>query len=80
MEVRVANEPVFNVFMLRALEEKIKLSELEFYYEDMRLECDPWCGIDAPTNLELGVNNKINNQILNLSYKKMERWLYPSIL
>jgi hypothetical protein len=75
MQVRVANQLTQDAFVLRVLEEKLSQDEIEFYWEDIKLEFNREFGLIAPD----GVNSdniclfaKMTEDIVKLGYANMK--------
>ena len=71
LEVRIANEVPFNIFVLRVMEEVISASEIEFYSENVRLNWDEYLGVELLNeNDEFGVNLPVINKIIHIGAEK----------
>lgn len=73
MEVKVANELVQDAFVLRLMEEKLSSDEVEFYWENVKLEFDDELGLIAPNGFEEPcLHAKMTEAILKIGYAHMK--------
>ena len=69
--VKIANEVPFNIFALRVVEDIIDINDIEFYWEDIKLNFDKYLGIELPeSNSEFGVHLPVVNKIIKTGYQK----------
>lgn len=73
MTVATASELCFMTFGLKALEDKIPLNEIEFYFEEEKLNFHPFCGIEEPKNRTLGFFSEVIDTAIKVGYQKMRR-------
>lgn len=69
--IKTSNELYMLVFGLRVLEEKIPIDEVEFYFEDDKLEFDPCLGILDQKDKNLGFFTEVSEKAIMAGYKKM---------
>lgn len=73
IEVRFANEAVLDAFVLRVMQDKFPASEIEFYFEETKLEFDECLGLIIPDDMDdFGIHYEMTNKILKLGYAKMK--------
>lgn len=70
--VATASELCLMVFGLRVFEEKIPIDEIEFYFEDKKLDFHPHLGIYDPDNHEIGFFTQTCEKALRLGFQKMK--------
>ncbi len=72
-EVFICNEAVLNMFELRIFEDKIDISEVEFYVEEEKLNHDKYVGVDEWKTYrgEYLFFADVTDRILKLGYQKM---------
>lgn len=71
--IKTSSELYLLVFGLRVLEEKIPIDEAEFYFEDDKLEFDPYLGILDPDNRQLGFYTNTVESAIKVGYEKRKR-------
>jgi hypothetical protein len=59
-------------FALRTIEGVIPENEIEFYYEDEKLDFDMCLGIQNPKGTRLGFFSEVMEKSLNAGYKNMK--------
>lgn len=69
--VKTASELYMMVFCLRIMEGKIAAEDVEFYFEDHKLEFDPHLGICDPDHCGFGVYSAVAERCLLLGYQKL---------
>lgn len=75
IEVLISNEMVMNAFELRIFEDKIDISEVEFYIEDEKIINNKYCGFEEWKTYkeEHLLFSDIIDKIIKLGYAKMRR-------
>lgn len=71
--VKTSSELYMMVFGLRVLEDKISADEVEFYFEDDKLEFSPYFGILEPMDKNLGFYSEVTDKGIKAGYEKMKR-------
>lgn len=69
--VKTASELCLLVFGLRVFEESLSIDEVEFYFEDRKLEFHPYLGICNPDDYDFGFYHQVCDRAMRLGYKKM---------
>lgn len=69
--VKTTSELCLLVFGLRVFEERLSIDEVEFYFEDRRLEFHPYLGICDPDDCDFGFYHQVCDRAVILGYKKM---------
>lgn len=70
--INTSNELVLMTFALRTIEGIIPENEIEFYYEDEKLDFDMCLGIQNPKGTRLGIFSEVVEKSLNAGYKNMK--------
>ena len=71
LAIQTASELCLMVFGLRVIEEKIPIDEVEFYFEDSKLNFDPYLGICDPEDKTIGFYSDVCSETLKIGYQKM---------
>ena len=71
--IKVSSELYLLVFGLRALEEKISVDEVEFYFEDNKLDFHPCLGILDPDDQRIGFYSEVIDKAVKVGYEKMRK-------
>lgn len=77
--IKTSSELYLLAFGLRVLEDKIPIDEVEFYFEDDKLEFDPYLGILDPENKKLGFFVDVTEKALKVGYEKRMRNIKKTI-
>lgn len=72
-EYRTSSELCLSVFSLRVFEEKISMYDIEFYFEDEKLEFDQYKGIKIPEGKQLGFISEVTRKAVKLGIEKLIR-------
>ena len=79
VEVRFSTEAVLDVFVLRVMEDKIPMNEVEFYYKDpsvpydIQMKFNEFMGLEIPDGVDnIGVRCSMTEKIIQLGYKKIK--------
>lgn len=79
MEVRFSNETVLDAFVLRVMQDRFPMNEIEFYYKDhdmeadLQMRCDKYHALEIPDGIKrIGTRYDMTNQILKLGYEKLK--------
>ena len=71
--IETSNENVLTAFAMYALAGKIDVSDIEFYFEDEKLEFDPILGLQNPKGKQMGIYQEIMDKSLKYSYERMKK-------
>ena len=71
IEIKISSELYILVFGLRILEGKIPIDEVEFYFEDNKLEFHPYLGILDPDDKIIGFYSGVIDKAVRVGYEKM---------
>ena len=71
--IKTSSELYLSVFGLRVMEERISADEVEFYFEDEKLEFDIYLGISMPKNKTMGFFAEVTEKAVVTGYKNMKR-------
>lgn len=71
--IKISSELYLSVFGLRVMEGKISADEVEFYFEDEKLEFDIYFGISMPKNQIMGFFAEVTEKAVVTGYKNMKR-------
>lgn len=71
--IKTSNELYLSVFCMRVMEGKISADEVEFYFEDEKLEFDIYFGVSMPKNRTMGFFAEVANKSINAGYNNMKR-------
>jgi len=71
--IKISSEICLHVFILRLLENDIPIDNVEFYYEDEKLEFDPCCGLMEAKNKTHDYYYEVIDKILKFLYCNMKR-------
>jgi len=69
--IKISSELCFLTFGLRVLEDKIPIDEIEFYFENEKLNFHPYLGIEGSKYKKLSFYNEICDKIAKLGSDKM---------
>lgn len=71
--VNISSENVLMAFQLAILRGDFPCNDIEFYYEDIKLDFDMTSGIVAPDgfegNIDIGVFNELSTECIKVAYK-----------
>lgn len=76
--IKVSSELYLLVFGLRVLEEKISVDEVEFYFEDNKLDFHPCLGIVDPGDKRIGFYSEVVDKAVQVGYEKMRKNAHSS--
>lgn len=68
--IYTASELCLSVFGLRAMEGKILFKDIEFYFEDIKLELDPYQGFKYPAGVKFGFHVDVARKILEVGMQR----------
>ena len=72
--INISNEVVLNYFVLKVYQDILPIEEIEFYFNEEKLELHKYCGIENPQNpSNIFVNTDIVDKIIRLGYDKMRK-------
>lgn len=71
--VETSSELCLMVFVLRTIEDKIPLNEIEFYFENEKIEFHPYLGIVDPEDQKLGFFSEVCDKAIKIGYEKMKQ-------
>ena len=75
ISIKISSELCLHVFILRILENNISIDNVEFYFEDEKLEFDPCLGLMEPKNgtTVMGFYYEVTNKILHILYANIKK-------
>ena len=71
--IKTSNELYLLVFGLCVLEGRISMDDVEFYFEDDKLEFDMHLGILEPKDKSFGFYEEVVNKACEVGYENMKR-------